>query len=268
MTIGYGMKSNKSIGNISIGNISIGNISVGNISIGNISIGNIGISNISISNISMSNISIGNISESNISMNNKSKGNISISNISMSNKRMSNKRSSNKRTSRMKNEKQHRNNEGITLVEIIVVVIIIALLSTGGLVVISRMRYTDTLKVAKEIDLTMSKVRLETMSKDGKPSIYLYNIDDTIYMKLSSEIDGDLADLDETSGKKLSIKTALYYKSISGDEMKLEHDQYIAISFTRSSGAFDTDFEYIKLQNTGSTHTIYCVKETGKHWVE
>lgn len=181
----------------------------------------------------------------------------------------------NKKISKMKGDKESLlvksmgiDNNGISLIEIIVVVVIIAILSTGGMVVISRMRYTDTLKVANEIDLTMSKVRLETMSKDGKQYIYLYNIDDTIYMKLSQETDRVLAALDVTSGKKLSVNTALYYKSLSGDEVKLEHNQYITISFKRSSGAFDTNLEYIKLNNTGSTHTIYCVKETGKHWVE
>jgi prepilin-type N-terminal cleavage/methylation domain-containing protein len=160
------------------------------------------------------------------------------------------------------------NNKGFTLIELIVVMSVLVVLTTGGVTINNRLRYTDTLRAAKDIDMAMNKVRVETMSKGVKQYLYLYLVEDAIYMKISPKADATQAGLDEDSGQRLLKHTNITYKISGISEQKLLHNQSIGISFERSSGAFDADYEYIKLNNAGNTSIIHCIKETGRHWVE
>lgn len=144
---------------------------------------------------------------------------------------------------------------------------ILAILSTGTFVTISRIGYANTMKAAKSIDSTMSKLRLETMTKEPKTYLYIYNKDEIIYMKASNEeVDTD-AHLDITTGKKVAQNTVLRYK-VDFVVDTLKNDENICISFKKSSGAFVENYEYIELVNTSKTATIICIQETGGHWVE
>lgn len=160
----------------------------------------------------------------------------------------------------------HKNN-GFTLIEMIIILAILAIVSTGTIISISRIGYANTVKAAKNIDSAMDKIRLDTMTKKEKQYLYLYNRDGVLYMKISSDAAERDEDLDADTGTRLASKVSLFYISDS-TSVELSDGDAICIHFMRSSGAFSTDYEYLRLEGSGKIATIQCVKETGKHYVK
>lgn len=159
------------------------------------------------------------------------------------------------------------NNKGISLIEIILVVAMLAILSTGSITIYKSLGYANTTKAVKLIDDGMSKIRIHTMSRTDKQYLYLYNIGGTVYMKISSEVNPVLADLNATTGIKFAKNISFRYKDATG-EHSLTSGSNICIYFKRVTGAFDSDIQYIKLSSGNNASQITCVKETGKHWIE
>jgi len=162
-------------------------------------------------------------------------------------------------------------NKGVSTIELLIVIAILAIFSIGTFITISRIGYANTMKAAKIIDSTMCKLRLETMTKETKQYLYLYNKNDSIYMKVSPIAVKTTAELNVSTGKKIAERNNLYYKTSTG-RTRLAMEDSIRISFERGSGAFEPDdgydYDYIELQNSSKTAVIQCVKETGRHWVE
>lgn len=158
-------------------------------------------------------------------------------------------------------------NKGFSVIEMIVTVAVLAIIGTGTITLLSRIGYANTMKAANKIDSLMDKVRIETMSKEQKQYLYLYNMEDVIYMKVSTEQNSELAVLDDMTGEKIGKNIVIYYKSPSEVEKVLEEES-LCISFERSSGAFSSDYETIKFVSSGKTAMITFVKETGRHWLE
>lgn len=161
-----------------------------------------------------------------------------------------------------------RDNRGLSLLELIMAISIIAILATGTLGLFGRFGTVDTAKAAKEIDTAMERVRMETMCRCPKQYLYLYCIGNSTYLKLSTEADPLAAVLDAASGRKLDNDISISYKKTVGTEESLNSGDNISISFQRSSGVFDQDYEYIKVQGTNHAATIVCIPETGRHWTD
>lgn len=164
-------------------------------------------------------------------------------------------------------KKDHR---GMSMIELIIVMAIIAIISTGSIAIYSSMGYANTMKAAKLINSKLSKARMDTMSKNQRIYIYLYQIDGKLYSRQA--IDGGLSldhggglDSDEAS---LLSNISLSYIDHSGVIHKLEDNQWIYISFIKGSGAFDSYYSKLIFKSRNSSSTITCIKETGRHWVD
>ncbi|HKL80552.1 MAG TPA: prepilin-type N-terminal cleavage/methylation domain-containing protein [Mobilitalea sp.] len=160
------------------------------------------------------------------------------------------------------------NNKGVTLIEVIIVISILAILSAGTINTLHRLSYSNTSKAANTISSIMSKLKMETMSKIQKNYLYLYDISGSVYLKVSSESVPLAAELNIATGTKVMKRGILMYKLYGRNEIELEEGTPICISYERSSGRFDGDYEYIKLSNSSNETVIYCVKETGRHWID
>ena len=157
-----------------------------------------------------------------------------------------------------------RNEKGFTLIELIIVISILAIISSGIFYLVTTISYMDPFKAATILNHTMEKVRIESMSKTEKSYLYIYNKDDVIYFKVSSNHDASMAGLDVESGTKLGKGIDVYYKEVDGVETKLEDDKTFCLYFEKSSGAFASDIEYIKCTSRGKQATLFCIKETGR----
>lgn len=163
---------------------------------------------------------------------------------------------------------RHLGNKGVSLAEMIIVIAIIALASSVTISLVGQLGFAKTQKAAKTINITMDKLRMETMSKGFSYKLYLYLAEGDLYMKILK--DGDTVTLTKDNGEKLIVDCQVRFKSEGIAEEVLEEGdgKYIAISFSKSSGAFTSNYEWISIINVKHKSVLQFVKETGKHWIE
>lgn len=161
-----------------------------------------------------------------------------------------------------------RKNKGFSVVELLIVVAILIIVGTVTAVLLNHISYGNVLKAANKVNTIMDKVRLVTLAKDTREYLYIYNIDEKIYMKVSEESGSEDANLDTATGEKIGMGILVYYQITGGEEKLLEAGQHISIAFEKSTGSFTTDYEWLKFTNASKTAKVVCVKETGRHWVE
>lgn len=173
-------------------------------------------------------------------------------------------------TQELKGVNGKKHNKGMSLIELVVAMVIIAILSTGAISIYKSLNNANTKKIAVSINDSMSRARIYTMSKSDRQYLYLYKIDGKLYSILSAN-DGlsiVTGGLNSTDGMYLSDKVNLSYKTPSGTLNNLNDNEWIYISFLKSSGAFDTYYPEIVIKSRNQTSIISCIKETGRHWVD
>lgn len=162
-------------------------------------------------------------------------------------------------------ERKLRNQNGITLVEIIIVIAIVGILASTAVMMIGHLHYADTQKVVKTLDSSLNELQVKTMSKTGDYYMYVYHLSDGYYVQILSE---NLSAFDAsrltTDGKKLSNNTI----SICQDGVELPEDGYMKIAYTKQA-TFDTtntNVQTIRIDDVPE-YSIQLVYDTGKHFV-
>ncbi|NLP15822.1 MAG: hypothetical protein GX379_02110 [Clostridiales bacterium] len=164
-----------------------------------------------------------------------------------------------------------KNNGGMSFIELVLVIVILSLVTTGGIAIYKSLGFANTKKAANLINDSLSKARIDTMSKKGTQYLYLYQIDGKLYSKVSTE--GALSvgvpgELTATEGKGFSRNISLRYKTGAGTTHELADDESICLYFAKASGAFVSDYSEIILISGNNSSVITCIKETGRHWVD
>lgn len=162
-------------------------------------------------------------------------------------------------------ERKLRNQNGITLVEIIIVIAIVGILASTAVMMIGHLHYADTQKVVRTLDSSLNELQVKTMSKTGDYYMYVYHLSDGYYVQILSE---NLSAFDSsrltTDGKKLSNNTI----SICQDGVELPEDGYMKIAYTKQA-TFDTtntNVQTIRIDGVPE-YSIQLVYDTGKHFV-
>ena len=162
-------------------------------------------------------------------------------------------------------ERKLRNQNGITLVEIIIVIAIVGILASTAVMMIGHLHYADTQKVVKTLDSSLNELQVKTMSKTGDYYMYVYHLSDGYYVQILSE---NLSAFDASrltrDGKKLSNNTI----SICRDGVELPEDGYMKIAYTKQA-TFDTtntNVQTIRIDGVPE-YSIQLVYDTGKHFV-
>lgn len=160
----------------------------------------------------------------------------------------------------------YKNQGGFSLVEIIIVIALLAVLAGSSVAMIGHIRYANTKKVVEEVDKTLSRLRLDTMSQKGERQfLYIYRLDNNgsagYYFKL---VDEDTKPNLDGNGTRLCGTNVTF----SADGNTISGDKIICIVF-KKNGQLDsgTNADKIVISGTG-TYTITLDKETGKHLLE
>ena len=165
-------------------------------------------------------------------------------------------------------ERKLRNQNGITLVEIIIVIAIVGILASTAVMMIGHLHYADTQKVVKTLDSSLSQLQVKTMSKSGNQYLYIYRLTNGYYVKILpdnlSAFDGTLLDGDGTKLSNTTIK-------ICQNGTELTENSFMKIAYTKQATfkKFDTTNTTVQtiLIDGVPKYSIQLVYDTGKHFV-
>ncbi|MDF2588239.1 MAG: hypothetical protein K0S41_2080 [Anaerocolumna sp.] len=166
-----------------------------------------------------------------------------------------------------------KDNNGITLVELIIVIALICIIGTGAYLTMNSLQGVNVSKTSSLIYNEIINTRIETMSKVDKTYLYIYKntSDRNYYLYSSSSNSLNKLQLDAlTKSTKIGNRgIVISYKKntdLPSDlETILDNTNYILIYFNRSTGAFESDYSTITVRNTAyNEKTIRMIKETGK----
>ncbi|SFR68426.1 prepilin-type N-terminal cleavage/methylation domain-containing protein [Anaeromicropila populeti] len=164
-----------------------------------------------------------------------------------------------------------KNSKGFSLIELIIVIAILAILSTGAVAGLSKIRYANTKKCANELNTLIEKGRMQAMSKAGTWYLYVYKTSDGVYYKITKETttptDGNLL-----AGNSISIK--FQKDGASSEETLTAGSNPIKLKFSKNTGGLLEEsvtggaayYKYIKVIGS-STYKIELNKLTGKHFL-
>lgn len=162
------------------------------------------------------------------------------------------------------------NNEGFSLVEILVTILILVILVAVTTFQLSTTKYADAERCSRNIEQKMSQLRLSVMSSKMQEYLIIYQAADKNYYmavvdnkdKVCEAIDGE-----KIGNSKIHITGTTSSGSI---DVSYADNKRIVITFHRSSGAFITIggelYQTIDIVTEGVKFRIYLVKETGKHY--
>lgn len=163
------------------------------------------------------------------------------------------------------------NKKGYSMIEVIICLAMLAILSVSAFSLSSHIKYANTKKCVKELNQTLEKARMTSMSKAGDWKLYLYRQADGFYYELTN-----LSTLDKSQGKKLGGTSIQVFYKKKGDpsESQLGATGVMKICFSKSTGAYlvkdgSEIYESIRIANDSSKgYTIKLVEKTGKHMLQ
>ena len=125
-----------------------------------------------------------------------------------------------------------RNNNGFSLIELIVTICVMAVVTSVGLLSFGLVSGRRVISCAEEISGYIGKTRVEALSRDNA-ELEIWVAADGVYVNLSL---GATAGQDTKVGK---TNIAVKYKTSTGAEVTLTETQRLSLSFDRGSGAFE-----------------------------
>lgn len=172
------------------------------------------------------------------------------------------------------------NDRGFSLIEVIIVIAISSILIGGAFISLNLLVFADTKKCAKEIDVILNKLRLQTLSKGMKYHYVVIEWNDlekNYYLNMVTS-SGELTestwrtDADTITSNLIADSniTIQYSDRLDGTNIfTINRDNpCLLISMKPDSGAFRTAWKQIIISSRSNTTTIFMVTKTGKHYIE
>ncbi len=182
-------------------------------------------------------------------------------------------------------------NQGVTLIEIIIILFIISVLAGGATIGIQNLDAGNALSSVKRINALLDYVRVQNMSKDKSYYLLLEEESGAFYAEVVYDV-GTVGITKSILKEKLKLKKGnITYicnpgtnpvadKSFTVDA-DVSPSNSLKLSFLKESGALEkiqepgapagSELTYIRrilVSAAGRTNTIYLVAATGKHYIE
>ena len=153
-------------------------------------------------------------------------------------------------------------NKGFSLIELIVVIAIMAVALAVGGYALSAVSLANAKSCANEINVGLEMTRTHACSSHLQSSITFYRESPAAPLMMKKSYEGE--------AKKIGNGAVKLEYSVDGGQSYKEVEDMTGISFTfnRSSGAFTSAYDSLRISSGGKTYTITCYLLTGKTKME
>lgn len=176
-----------------------------------------------------------------------------------------------------------KNNQGLTLIELIVVMIIMGVLVGTAVVSTKSIDRGNAKATVTRIDAFLDYIYVENMSRDKNYYLVIQKQGDAYITRIQSEVGGTRTDI---LAEKLKLKEGVITftsRDASGEHLYTVNDTStpqisLELSFAKASGAFRSsdinndgiqeDIKRIVVTASGRSYTINLVTATGKHFIK
>lgn len=170
-----------------------------------------------------------------------------------------------------------KNNQGVTLVELIVVILIMGILAGTAMIGMKSIDAGNAQSTVNRVSALLDYVQVENMSKDKTYYLVIEKSGSSYIAKVQYDQSGTRKDV-LTEKLKLKDGAVTYYTNAGAAETAYTVDDIavpsvtLEISYNKGSGDFHIgssgEIKRIVISAAGRTHTIYLVTATGKHYIE
>lgn len=174
-----------------------------------------------------------------------------------------------------------RHNEGFSLIELMIVMVIAAILISGTGIGLRYLSYSDSEKIAKTIEASLSKLQVETMSR-GNQYTYLSlewdGVNQGYYLgTVTSTVSLNQGNWDYTAKTVIERRkiassdiSIAYAESTDGSDQVILNDatKVLLLNFDPGSGAFKSKCQQIIISSSSEVKKLRLILLTGNHFIE
>jgi prepilin-type N-terminal cleavage/methylation domain-containing protein len=169
-----------------------------------------------------------------------------------------------------------KNNQGFTLIELIIVIIIVGVLSAGTVLGADILGFGSARSTVNRINTMLDEVQIENMTKNKSYYLIVYQQNGDYYLRVE-------AGTQVISREKLELKRGeITYRESDSSTTYLVSEtavegrdtmSKVEVSFQKDTGGIKENrgneiITQIGVSSAGSSYTIYLVEATGKHYIE
>ncbi|WP_167955243.1 pilus assembly FimT family protein [Anaerosporobacter faecicola] len=161
-----------------------------------------------------------------------------------------------------------KENQGFTVIELLIVFAIVGILMLGVTMSFSSLMKSNVNQVSKTIDGEMKKLRIVTLSKDKAYSLFIYKRGSYYYYQFAADDTpyNELVDGNKLGRKDLEIQ----YRIKGSEDFKcLEGSDFVRIAYNASNGKYSNDrvYDQIRFVSNSRQKQIVIANVTGRHFI-